>query len=68
MKRSILLVLTAFVASMLFHSQTFAQAQNPDTAFEQKTYVYEPWIKGKFSEVVTVRESRQMDLSGRHRS
>ncbi len=48
-------VLAIAVGSVLFHSQTFAQAQNQSTAFEQKTYVYEPWIKGKFSEVVTVK-------------
>jgi 2-iminobutanoate/2-iminopropanoate deaminase len=46
---------TFAIGAVLFHSQTFAQAQNQSTAFEQKTYVYEPWIKGKFSEVVTVK-------------
>jgi enamine deaminase RidA (YjgF/YER057c/UK114 family) len=50
-----MLALAAFVIFGLNHSQSFAQAPNPSTAFEQKTYVYEPWIKGKFSEVVTVK-------------
>ncbi len=55
MQRFILLTLVALLAFVFFHSQASAQAQSPSTAFEQKTYVYEPWIKGKFSEVVTVK-------------
>jgi 2-iminobutanoate/2-iminopropanoate deaminase len=55
MQRSILWRIAALFAFVLLPSQAFAQAQSPSTAFEQKTYVYEPWIKGKFSEVVTVK-------------
>ena len=54
MHRSIL-ALAAFSFLVIVHSPAFAQAPNPGTAFEQKTFVYEPWIKGKFSEVVTVK-------------
>jgi 2-iminobutanoate/2-iminopropanoate deaminase len=50
-----ILVLAIAVGAILFHPQTSAQAQSQSTAFELKTYVYEPWIKGKFSEVVTVK-------------
>ena len=55
MQRSILLTLAVLFAFVFFSSQACAQAQSPSAAFEQKTYVYEPWIKGKFSEVVTVK-------------
>jgi enamine deaminase RidA (YjgF/YER057c/UK114 family) len=53
--RSILFAFTALFAFAFSHSQALAQARGPSTAFEQNTYVYEPWIKGKFSEVVTVK-------------
>ena len=68
MPRSILCALTALCAFVLLHSQAPAQRQSPAGAFEQNTYVYEPWIKGKFSEVVTVKNPRQMDIPGRHRT
>ena len=32
-----------------------AQAQTGDTAYEKKSYNYAEWAKGRFSEVVTVR-------------
>src|SRR3981189_2568470 len=35
-------------------NSTYRPVQNSG-ARSQKTYVYEPWIKGKFSEVVTVK-------------
>ena len=55
MQRSILFTLTALLAFAFLHSHALAEPQSPTTPFEQKTYVYEPWIKGKFSEVVTVK-------------
>ena len=55
MQRYIPFALVALFALVPLHSQALAQAQSPSTAFEQNTYVYEPWIKGKFSEVVTVK-------------
>jgi enamine deaminase RidA (YjgF/YER057c/UK114 family) len=55
MSRSIPCALTALCAFALLNSQSRAQQQSPAGAFEQNTYVYEPWIKGKFSEVVTVK-------------
>jgi len=53
MQRTIRLVM--LLLSTFMGSQAFAQERGPNTGFEQKTYVYEPWIKGKFSEVVTVK-------------
>jgi enamine deaminase RidA (YjgF/YER057c/UK114 family) len=55
MQRTNLSVIVALLAFVFLPSQAFAQEQSPSTTFEQKTYVYEPWIKGKFSEVVTVK-------------
>ena len=56
MQRSILFTLTALL--LCVRVPPFARlgrscrTHHPS---EQKTYVYEPWIKGKFSEVVTVK-------------
>ena len=55
MQRTIPLLIVVLFAFVLLPSQAFAQELSPNAAFEQKTYVYEPWIKGKFSEVVTVK-------------
>ena len=65
MQRFILLALAVLFAFVFLHSRAFAQPQSPSTAFEQQTYVYEPWIKGKFSEVVTVKNpGRWIFLAG----
>jgi enamine deaminase RidA (YjgF/YER057c/UK114 family) len=50
-------VIALAACSLIGFSSTWALAQETKSAtgFEQKTYVYEPWIKGKFSEVVTVK-------------
>ena len=55
MQRSIMCAFTALCVFVLLDLQASAQQQSPVGAFEQNTYVYEPWIKGKFSEVVTVK-------------
>src|SRR5262249_14435901 len=46
-------VLTAALA--LTPLSALAQAQSSDTAYEKNSYNYAEWAKGRFSEVVTVR-------------
>jgi len=51
-----ILTVSMIAASMLAVSTAAsAQAQGGDNAFEKKSYNYSEWAKGRFSEVVTVR-------------
>jgi enamine deaminase RidA (YjgF/YER057c/UK114 family) len=54
MKR-IAMVVLALLAGMTFSTGAFAQSQGGDNAFEKKSYNYAEWAKGRFSEVVTVK-------------
>ena len=45
----------ALLAGLTFSTGASAQAQGGDNAFEKKSYNYAEWAKGRFSEVVTVR-------------
>ena len=47
---------TALIAFFVLTNTTLAQSQG-DTAFEKKSYNYAEWAKGRFSEVVTVRNA-----------
>lgn len=48
------LAVTAVLSLAALTSTVFAQTKG-DTAFEKKSYNYAEWAKGRFSEVVTVR-------------
>jgi 2-iminobutanoate/2-iminopropanoate deaminase len=48
-------VLTLAALLSLAPIPALAQAQTGDTAYEKKSYNYAEWAKGRFSEVVTVR-------------
>jgi 2-iminobutanoate/2-iminopropanoate deaminase len=54
MNRSAMAAL-ALLAGFTFSTGASAQAQGGDNAFEKKSYNYAEWAKGRFSEVVTVR-------------
>ncbi len=41
-----------------------SQSQNGDTAYEKKSYNYAEWAKGRFSEVVTVRNAGKIIYMG----
>jgi 2-iminobutanoate/2-iminopropanoate deaminase len=43
---------------------TYAQSPNGDTAFEKKNYNYAEWAKGRFSEVVTVKNAGKVIYLG----
>jgi 2-iminobutanoate/2-iminopropanoate deaminase len=45
----------ALLAALTFSTGASAQAQGGDNAFEKKSFNYAEWAKGRFSEVVTVR-------------
>src|SRR5437870_4200553 len=51
--------ITLAVAAMLSLTvlTTMSRSQTGDTAYEKKSYNYAEWAKGRFSEVVTVRNA-----------
>ena len=49
------LAATAMLSLAVLTSTAIAQTQNSDTAFEKKSFNYAEWAKGRFSEVVTIR-------------
>jgi 2-iminobutanoate/2-iminopropanoate deaminase len=55
--KSIIFATAAILSVMAQTAAANAQAQNSDTAFEKKSYNYAEWAKGRFSEVVTVRNA-----------
>ena len=46
---------TAMLSLAILTTTALAQTQNSDTAFEKKSFNYAEWAKGRFSEVVTIR-------------
>jgi 2-iminobutanoate/2-iminopropanoate deaminase len=56
MPKSFSVAVVSLCAFILTQSTAFTQAQSDaNLSFEKQSYTYEEWIKGKFSEVVTVR-------------
>jgi 2-iminobutanoate/2-iminopropanoate deaminase len=53
--KTIMLAAAAALALIAQIATANAQAPNPDSAFEKKSFNYAEWAKGRFSEVVTVR-------------
>jgi 2-iminobutanoate/2-iminopropanoate deaminase len=53
--KTIAVAVTAMLAFFSMTGLTLAQSQSGATAFEKKSYNYAEWAKGRFSEVVTVR-------------
>lgn len=53
--KTLTMVAMAVTALLTVTTAASAQAQGGDTAFEKKSYNYAEWAKGRFSEVVTVR-------------
>lgn len=51
----IVMAALALLAGLTFSTGASAQAQGGDNASEKKSYNYAEWAKGRFSEVVTVR-------------
>ena len=53
--KTITLAASAMLALTAFSTTAMSQSPAADTAFEKKSYNYAEWAKGRFSEVVTVR-------------
>ena len=56
MPKSFSVAVVSLCALILTQSTAFTQTQgDANLSFEKQSYTYEEWIKGKFSEVATVR-------------
>src|ERR1700687_2726477 len=57
MMKTITLAVTAMLTFAVLSVTATSQSQTGDTAYEKKRYNYAEWAKGRFSEVVTVRNA-----------
>src|SRR5438874_576545 len=57
MMKTITLAVTAMLSLAVLTMTAMSQSQTSDTAYEKKSYNYAEWAKGRFSEVVTVRNA-----------
>jgi 2-iminobutanoate/2-iminopropanoate deaminase len=55
--KTITLAATAVLTFAVLSVTATSQSQTGDTAYEKKSYNYAEWAKGRFSEVVTVRNA-----------
>ena len=55
--KTITLTMTAMLSLAVLTMTAMSQSQTGDTAYEKKSYNYAEWAKGRFSEVVTVRNA-----------
>src|SRR5437868_14959704 len=64
MMKTITLGVTAMLALTALTMTALSQSQTGDTAYEKKSYNYAEWAKGRFSEVVTVRNAGKLIFLG----
>src|SRR5947208_17038037 len=54
----------AVAAALCLAAPALSQSQTGDTTYEKKSYNYAEWAKGRFSEVVTVRNAGKIIYLG----
>src|ERR1700686_165473 len=64
MMKTITLAVTAMLSLAVLTMTAISQSQSADTAYEKKSYNYAEWAKGRFSEVVTVRNAGKIIYLG----
>jgi enamine deaminase RidA (YjgF/YER057c/UK114 family) len=64
MMKTITLAGTAMLTFAVLSMPAMSQTQNDDTAYEKKSYNYAEWAKGRFAEVVTVRNAGKIIYLG----
>ncbi|HEY4835947.1 MAG TPA: Rid family hydrolase [Bradyrhizobium sp.] len=64
MMKTITLAVTAMLFLAVLTMTAISQSQTGDTAYEKKSYNYAEWAKGRFSEVVTVRNAGKIIYLG----
>ncbi len=64
MMKTITLAVTAMLSLAVLTMTAISQSQTSDAAYEKKSYNYAEWAKGRFSEVVTVRNAGKIIYLG----
>jgi 2-iminobutanoate/2-iminopropanoate deaminase len=64
MTKTIIFAATAMLSFALLTVSGMSQSQTDDAAYEKKNYNYAEWAKGRFSEVVTVRNAGKIIYLG----
>ena len=62
--KTITLAATVTLSLTVLTMTAISQSQTGDTAYEKKSYNYAEWAKGRFSEVVTVRNAGKIIYLG----
>ena len=62
--KTIALAVVAMLSLVVLTMTAMAQSQTGNTAYEKKSYNYAEWAKGRFSEVVTVRNAGKIIYLG----
>ena len=62
--KTITLAATAMLFIAVLTMTAMSQSQTGDTAYEKRSYNYAEWAKGRFSEVVTVRNAGKIIYLG----
>ena len=62
--KTIMLAVAAVLSLAVLTVATMSQPQIADTAYEKKSYNYAEWAKGRFSEVVTVKNAGKIIYLG----
>ena len=64
MMKTITLAATTMLCIAVLTMTAMSQSQTGDTAYEKRSYNYAEWAKGRFSEVVTVRNAGKIIYLG----
>jgi 2-iminobutanoate/2-iminopropanoate deaminase len=64
MMKTITLAVTAMLSLAVLTMTAMSQSQTGDTGYEKKSYNYAEWAKGRFAEVVTVRNAGKIIYLG----
>src|SRR5216684_6111269 len=64
MMKTITLAVTAMFSLAVLTMTAMSQSRTGDTTYEKKSYNYAEWAKGRFSEVVTVRNAGKVIYLG----
>jgi enamine deaminase RidA (YjgF/YER057c/UK114 family) len=64
MMKTITLAVTAMFSLAVLTMTAMSQSRTGDTTYEKKSYNYAEWAKGRFSEVVTVRNAGKIIYLG----
>ena len=64
MSKIIRSIALAVLALLVLSTAAFCQSPSSDNGYEKKSYNYSEWAKGRFSEVVTVRNAGKVIYLG----